>query len=61
MAAADDPAFVVLTGDLVEKGADEKLWDEWFDDWHELMITKDGRRVPIMQQSETMRRSAALK
>lgn len=46
--AAQEPDFVTFTGDLINEPLLESDWDEWFDDWHELMITEDGRRIPIV-------------
>jgi hypothetical protein len=37
-----------MDGDLVGVGTSEEQWDEWFDDWHELMITPQGRRIPLL-------------
>ncbi len=48
MAAAEEPDFVLFTGDLINSALNEAEWDHWFDDWHEQMITSDGRRIPIM-------------
>lgn len=47
-AASLDPDFVAIGGDLVMGGMSEFEWDLWFDEWHELMITEDGRRVPVL-------------
>lgn len=47
-AATLDPEFVLMSGDLVMSGMSEVAWDNWFDEWHELMITNEGRRVPII-------------
>ena len=48
LAASLDPEFVAMTGDLVMRGMAEDEWDAWFDEWHELMITGEGRRVPVL-------------
>ncbi len=48
VAAAYDPEFVVFNGDLIERALNEQHWDEWFDDWHEQMITESGRRIPVI-------------
>tara|TARA_R100001143_G_C3361063_1_gene135829 strand:- start:12441 stop:14063 length:1623 start_codon:yes stop_codon:yes gene_type:complete len=47
-AATLDPEFIMMSGDLVMRGLSEVEWDNWFDEWHELMVTDDGRRVPII-------------
>jgi acid phosphatase type 7 len=47
-AATLDPEFVLMSGDIVMRGMDENAWDNWFDEWHDLMVTDEGRRVPIM-------------
>lgn len=48
LAASMDPEFILLTGDLVMSGMSELAWDNWFDEWHELMITEENRRIPIL-------------
>jgi acid phosphatase type 7 len=48
MAIAEDPDFVIFDGDFINDALNEQEWDEWFDDWHEQMITFDGRRIPIV-------------
>jgi acid phosphatase type 7 len=48
LAIAQEPDFVVFDGDFINDPLNEKEWDEWFDDWHELMITPQGRRIPII-------------
>src|SRR5690554_629832 len=47
-AAGEDPDFVMFNGDLVEGPLSEEEWDDWFDDWHDLMITEDQRRIPLL-------------
>jgi len=47
-AATLDPEFVLLSGDIVMRGMSEVEWDSWFDEWNDLMITEEGRRVPII-------------
>ncbi len=47
-AATLDPEFVLLSGDIVMRGMSELEWDNWFDEWHDLMVTDEGRRVPII-------------
>ncbi len=48
LAAQEDPDFVIFAGDLINDPLSEEDWDEWFDDWHEIMITSDGFRIPII-------------
>lgn len=48
LAATYDPEFVTIAGDLVMVGMEESQWDQWFDEWHDLMITDEGRRVPVI-------------
>jgi len=48
MAAEQSPDFVVFSGDMISNALSEDEWDDWFDDWHELMITGNGRRIPIV-------------
>lgn len=48
LAASLDPEFVLISGDLVMRGMAENEWDAWFDEWHDLMITEEGRRVPVI-------------
>ena len=48
MAAAEEPDFVIFAGDFINRALDEDEWDDWFDDWHEQLITTDGRRIPIV-------------
>lgn len=48
LAASKDPEFILLTGDIVMSGMSELAWDNWFDEWHDLMITDENRRVPII-------------
>jgi len=47
-AASEAPDFVLFGGDLIQKPLSESQWNAWFDDWHEFMITEDGRRIPII-------------
>src|SRR5690554_5539129 len=47
-AAGEDPDFVMFNGDLVEGPLSDEEWDDWFDDWHDLMITEDQRRIPLL-------------
>ena len=48
LAASLDPEFILMSGDLVMRGMAENEWDAWFDEWHELMVTDEGRRVPVL-------------
>jgi acid phosphatase type 7 len=48
LAAREKPDFVIFTGDFISTALDEQQWDDWFDDWHELMITTEGRRIPVI-------------
>ncbi len=48
LAAAENPDFIIFDGDFINNALDEQQWDDWFDDWHEQMITKDGFRVPVV-------------
>lgn len=48
LAAQQNPDFVIFDGDFINTALDEQQWDEWFDDWHEQMITPDGRRIPVI-------------
>jgi acid phosphatase type 7 len=48
LAAKESPDFVIFTGDFINTALSEEQWDEWFDDWHEQMITSNGRRIPII-------------
>ncbi len=48
LAAQLHPEFIIFDGDFIATALSEQEWDEWFDDWHELLITPDGRRVPVI-------------
>jgi len=48
LAASLEPEFVIFSGDLINEPLNEEEWDRWFDDWHELMITDNNRRIPII-------------
>lgn len=48
LAAKQNPDFIMLNGDLIDYALSETEWDEWFDDWHEQLITPDGRRIPLI-------------
>ncbi len=46
--AQEDPDFFVYSGDFVNAELSDYEWDLFFDLWHELMITDEGRRVPLI-------------
>jgi len=48
LAVVQSPDFIMFAGDFIYDPVGEEAWDEWFDDWHELLITADGRRIPII-------------
>lgn len=48
LAAAQEPDFIIFAGDFIESPLSEWEWNEWFDDWHELLITPEGRRIPVI-------------
>lgn len=48
LAIDQNPDFIIFDGDFINSALSEEEWNEWFDDWHELMITPQGRRVPII-------------
>ncbi|TVQ16121.1 MAG: metallophosphoesterase family protein [Bacteroidetes bacterium] len=48
MATSENPDFIIFAGDYISGPLSEREWDEWFDDWHELLITEEGRRIPII-------------
>lgn len=47
-AIQEDPEFVLFSGDLINEALSEFEWDRWLDAWDELMITEEGRRIPIL-------------
>lgn len=50
-AAATDPYFVALSGDLVYGNADERNIDRWFGflgAWHDFVRTPDGYFIPLL-------------
>ncbi len=50
-AAAQDPRFAVVGGDLAYANGDWAqvgVWDAWFDNWDTLMVTPAGLTVPIV-------------
>jgi acid phosphatase type 7 len=48
LAARENPDFVIFDGDFISTALNEGQWDDWFDDWHEQMITANGRRIPVV-------------
>jgi acid phosphatase type 7 len=48
LAARENPDFVIFDGDFISTALSEEQWDDWFDDWHEQMITANGRRIPVV-------------
>ncbi|MCC5928661.1 MAG: metallophosphoesterase family protein [Cyclobacteriaceae bacterium] len=48
LAIRQNPDFVVFDGDFIATALNEEQWDDWFDDWHEQMITPEGRRIPVV-------------
>jgi acid phosphatase type 7 len=48
LAIEQDPDFIIFDGDFIQNALNEQEWDDWFDDWHEQMITPDGRRIPVV-------------
>jgi len=47
-AANLDPAFIIHTGDFVDLGWDQRLWDDWFTSMDELWIGPSGLTIPII-------------
>lgn len=47
-AVTDDPDFFVYSGDFVNAELSDLEWDLFFDVWDELMITPEGRRIPLV-------------
>ena len=47
-AAQEDPDFFIYSGDFVNAELSDLEWDLFFDLWHELMITDEGRRIPLI-------------
>jgi acid phosphatase type 7 len=51
VAAAQEPRFALLGGDLAYTNGDWRLahiWDMWLDNWQELMVTPSGLTVPMV-------------
>lgn len=47
-AAQEDPDFFIYSGDFINAELSDFEWDLFFDVWHELMITDEGRRIPLI-------------
>ncbi len=48
-AAELEPEFVLFAGDLVESpNITEEKWQSWVRDWSQLMVTEEGRRIPVI-------------
>lgn len=47
-AAQENPDAFIYSGDFVNAELSDYEWDLFFDLWHELMITDEGRRIPII-------------
>ena len=47
-AAAEEPHAFIYSGDFVNAELSDYEWDLFFDLWHEIMITPEGRRIPII-------------
>lgn len=43
-----NPSFVLYTGDTVANGADQSLWDGWFDSMDSIWTDSNGYTVPIV-------------
>jgi PKD repeat protein len=43
-----DPAFVLHSGDMVEDGSTQSLWDTWFTDLEENWVGDNGYTIPII-------------
>ena len=50
LAAQQSPDFVVIGGDIAyeEELSGFATWDKWLNNWEELMITPDGRSIPLV-------------
>lgn len=47
-AASEDPDLFIYSGDFVNAELSEYEWDLFFDLWHDVMITEEGRRIPLV-------------
>lgn len=47
-AARLDPAFIIHSGDFVDLGGDQRLWDRWFTSMDELWIGPSGLTIPVI-------------
>lgn len=43
-----NPEFVIHTGDMVEDGTRQSLWDAWWDDVNTNWIGEDGTVIPVI-------------
>lgn len=51
VAAAEEPLFVLLGGDLAYTNGDWNqwpVWDQWLDNWQQAMVTPSGFTVPMV-------------
>ena len=48
LAASENPDLIIFDGDFISTAFNEQQWDEWFDNWHDQMITAEGRRIPVV-------------
>ncbi|MBT5056777.1 MAG: metallophosphoesterase family protein [Gemmatimonadetes bacterium] len=51
VAAAQNPQFALIGGDLAYANGDwsqTRVWDRWFDIWDSLMVTPSGNQIPIV-------------
>ncbi|MGF1587151.1 MAG: fibronectin type III domain-containing protein [Bacteroidales bacterium] len=48
LAILENPDFIIFDGDFINNALSEEQWDDWFDDWHDQMITADGLRIPVV-------------
>jgi len=46
--AAEETDFVIFGGDMVLHGYEEKLWEMWFKDITDYLITEEGRMIPVV-------------
>ena len=42
------PEFVLYTGDAVDSGHEQSLWDDWFNSMQQYWVTPEGYRIPIL-------------
>jgi hypothetical protein len=51
LAGEQDPDFALVGGDLAYVNgllAGNETWDKWLENWDKLMVTNDGRMIPIV-------------